>query len=126
MSGCFWNMYQPTPIPKIPMSTDNPASKRSAVISSLECAACVSAGAGSGAGSCDSPTGTVPTSECNPGGTVATTGSSVCSRTLTLRSVNTELSAYGTPMKPPTVESTASTINGTVINHGDSCGSPEP
>src|SRR4051794_656861 len=122
-------MYQPTPIPKSPMSTDSPASRRSAVISTAECAVCVaatSAGSGTGAGSCASPTGAVATSECNPGGTVATTGSSVCSRTLTFRSVNTELSAYGTPMKPPIVDSTASTINGTVINHGDSCGSPEP
>ena len=35
---------------------------------------------------------------------------------------NIELSAYGTPTRPPTVESIARTISGTVIVQGDSCG----
>src|SRR5689334_24475009 len=108
------------------MSTESPASIRSAVTSSVEC---VGSGTGAGAlgGACVPSPGSVAGSACTPdGGTVATAGSSVCSSTLTFRSVNAELSAYGTPMNPPTVDSTASTINGTVINHGDSCGSTGP
>ena len=38
------------------------------------------------------------------------------------RSVKNELNACGTPINPPTVDNTASTISGTVIDHGDSCG----
>src|SRR6185369_5683952 len=124
-SGCFWNKYQPAPIPSNAMSTETPASIRSAEISSAECVACVVVTVSAAAGACASDS-TDGATACSPPPTVATAGSSVCSITFTSRSANTELNAYGTPIKPPTVDNTASTISGNVITHGDSCGSTGP